>query len=62
MLGILLLSVTDTGITRLMLLVLLLVAVGLLLVGSTIALMTLRNQRKFSVATISSKPLESEKG
>jgi hypothetical protein len=62
MLGILVLGATDIGGMRLMLFMLLMVAVGLLLAGSIIALMTLRNQRKTAVTNFASKQLAGEKG
>ncbi len=62
LLGILVLGATDIGGMRLMLFMLLMVAVGLLLAGSIIALMTLRNQRKTAVTNFASKQLAGEKG
>jgi len=59
-LGVIVFSIADNGGMRLILLSLVVVAVVLLLAASTIALMTLRNQRKGSLASIASNQLESE--
>src|SRR5437763_2419888 len=57
MLGILVSGVTNVAEMRLMLFVLLMVAVGLLLAGSIIALMTLRNQRRIGLMNVTSERL-----
>ena len=59
-LGVIIFSIADNEGMRWILLVCVLVAVVLLLAASTIALMTLRNQRKSSLASIASNQLESE--
>jgi hypothetical protein len=61
MLGVMVFSTANSGGMRLMLLSLVLVAVVLLLTGSTIALLTLFNQRRSNLARIASNQLESEK-
>ena len=61
MLGVMVFSTANSGGMRLMLLSLVLVAVVLLLTGSTIALLTLFNQRRSNLARIVSNQLESEK-
>lgn len=60
-LGKLVLSATDIGGMRPVLLVLLIVAVILLLVGCGIALLTLRNQRKDRLAFIAMENQDREK-
>ncbi len=55
-----LLNISGNGATRLVLLFLVLVAVVLLLAGSTIALLTFINQRTASQASIPSKQLQGE--
>jgi len=60
-LGILALSATGNGGMRPMLLLLLLVAVILLLVGCSIAMLTLRSQRKDRLAFIALEQLDREK-
>ena len=58
--GMLALSAADSGGMRPMLLALLLVAIILLLAGGTIALLTLRSQRRTNDTPLSSAQLESE--
>jgi flagellar basal body-associated protein FliL len=59
-LSIIISSTSDNGATRLVLLSLVLVAVVLLLAGSTIAILTFINQRKASQASIPSNQLQGE--
>lgn len=59
-LSIIISSTSDNGATRLVLLSLVLVAVVLLLAGSTIAILTFINQRKASLASIPSNQLQGE--
>ena len=61
MLGVMVISTANSGGMRLMLLSLVLVAIVLLLTGATIALLTLFNQRRSNLASITSNQLESEK-
>lgn len=58
--GMLALSAADSGGMRPMLLALLLVAIILLIAGGTIALLTLRSQRKASDTPLNPAQLESE--
>ena len=58
--GMLALSAADSGGMRPMLLALLLVAIVLLCAGGTIALLTLRSQRKANSTPLDSAQLESE--
>jgi ABC-type branched-subunit amino acid transport system permease subunit len=60
-LGILAMSTTDNGVIRPMLLLLLIVAVILLLLGCSIALLTLRNQRKDYLAFITVEKSDSDR-
>jgi hypothetical protein len=59
-LSIIISSTSDNGATRLVLLSLVLVAVVLLLAGSTIAILTFINQRKASLASIPPNQLQGE--
>ncbi len=59
-LSIIISSTSGNGATRLVLLSLVLVAVVLLLAGSTIAILTFINQRKASQASIPSNQLQGE--
>lgn len=59
-LSIIISSTSDNGATRLVLLSLVLVAVVLLLAGSTIALLTFINQHNASQASIPSNQLKGE--
>lgn len=61
MLGVMVFSTANSGGMRLVLLSLVLVAVILLLTGGTIALLTLSNQRRSNLDSITSNQLESEK-
>ena len=58
--GMLALGAADSGGMRPMLLALLLVAIVLLCVGGTIALLTLRSQRKANATSLDAAQLESE--
>ncbi len=59
--GMLVLSAADSGGMRPMLLALLLVAILLLIAGGTIALLTLRSQRKANDISLDPAQLESER-
>ena len=60
-LGIMTLSIANSGQTRFILLLLVLLAVALILVGGIIALLTLVKQRKANSSRIDSASLESER-
>ncbi len=60
-LAMLVLSAMDSGSTRLVLLLLLLLGVVLILTGCTIALLTFRKRRKTDSAYLNSASLESER-
>ncbi len=60
-LALVVLSTADSGSTRLILLLLVLLAVVFILAGCTIALLTLRKRRKDYNANLNSTSLESER-